>query len=304
MRAAVESGRGGMVELVLLGGAGLLALGSWAGLVEPRRLRVARYEVESPLWPAGRPPLRLAVLGDLHAAWPHVTEGRLRRIVARLLAERPELVLLPGDFLANRTAFVRPIPAEAIARALSPLAEAAPTLAVLGNHDWHRRGGLAVRVALEEAGIAVLENEVVELELAGGPLQIAGLGCAVSRRADLPGLLARLDPARPAILLSHVPDAVAYLPDHLLLTVSGHTHGGQVHLPGVGPLLTMSALPRRFARGHHRIGRRHLLVTSGVGTSVLPIRLGVPPEYVVATVRAASEELPAAAFRRPARVPA
>lgn len=284
-----------MVEALLLGGAGMLALGSWASLVEPRTLRAVRYEIASPAWPVDWQPLRIAVLGDLHAARPHVGERRIARIVERLLAERPELVLLPGDFLANRTAFVWPLPAARIARALAPLARAVPTLAVLGNHDLHEARGRSIRTALEQVGIAVLENEVVELDLAGRPLQIAGLGCAVSRRADLPAVLAALDPERPAILVSHVPDAVAYVPDHVLLTVAGHTHGGQVRLPGIGPLWTMSALPRRFARGHHRVGRRHLLVTSGVGTSLLPVRLGVPPEYVVATLRAAREAVPEAA---------
>ncbi len=293
-----------MVELVLLGGAGMVALGSWAGLVEPRRLRVARYTIESPRWPAARPPLRLAVLGDLHAAWPHVTRGRLQRIVARLVAERPDLVLLPGDFLANRTALVWPLPPETVAEALAPLAAAAPTLAVLGNHDLHVQRGRPIRAALERVGIAVLENEVVELQAAGGPLQVAGLGCAVSRRADLPAVLAALDRERPAILLSHVPDAVAYLPEHVMLTVAGHTHGGQVRLPGLGPVLTMSALPRRFARGHHRVGRRHLLVTSGVGTSLLPIRFGVPPEYVIATVRSAVEPATGLGARRSTAVAA
>lgn len=291
-----------MVELVLLGSAGALAAGMWAALVEPRRLVATRYEIRTRDWPVTRPPLRVAVLGDLHAALPHVSEGRLARIVAQMLDERPELVLLPGDFLANRTAFVRPLAPAAIARALAPLAEAAPTLAVLGNHDWHRRSGHAVRAALEEVGIAVLENEVVELELAGGALQIAGLGCPCSRRSDLPAVLARLDPRRPSILLSHVPDAVAYVPEHVTLTVAGHTHGGQIALPGIGPLLTESALPRRFARGLHRIGRRHLLVTSGVGTSFLPVRFGVPPEYVIATIRAAVDRSTPAEGRREAAV--
>jgi hypothetical protein len=293
-----------MVELILLGGAGLAVLGSWAGLVEPRRLKAARYDIASPGWPPARPPLRLGVLGDLHAAWPHVTEARLARIVERLLAERPELILLPGDFLANRTSLVRPLPAAAVARALAPLARAAPTLGVLGNHDWYEQGGREIRAALEEAGIAILDNEVVQLELGGGPLQIAGLACACSRRADLPAVLAGLDPGLPTLLLSHVPDAVVYLPEHVLLTVAGHTHGGQVRLPGLGPLLTMSALPRRFARGHHRIGRRHLLVTSGVGSSVLPVRLGVPPEYVVATLRAAALPAPRLAARAGEPLPA
>ncbi|MCS6878077.1 MAG: metallophosphoesterase [Geminicoccaceae bacterium] len=278
-----------MVELFWLGAAGAAAVSAWAGLVEPRRLRVARYEVASPRWPARARPLRLAILGDLHAARPHLGERRLARVVARVIAERPDLVLMPGDFLANRTAFVRPLPSATIAAALAPLARAAPTLAVLGNHDWHRGAGHGLRAALEGAGIAVLENEVVELAFAGTTLQVAGLGCAISRRTDLLAVLERLDPARPAIVLSHVPDAVAYLPEEVLLVVAGHTHGGQVRLPGIGPLVTMSTLPRRFARGLHRIGKRHLLVTSGVGTSVLPIRLGVPPEFVVATVRAAAE---------------
>lgn len=292
-----------MIETLLIGGgAAAAAVAGWAGLVEPFRLRAVRYEIADPGWPVDWAPLRLAVLGDLHSAWPQVSAERIERIVARLLAERPELVLLPGDFLANRTALVRPLEAARIARALAPLPEAVPTFAVLGNHDLREGRGRPIRAALERVGIAVLENEVVELELAGRPLQLAGLGCAVSRRADLPAVLAALDPDRPSILLSHVPDAVVYLPDHVLLTVSGHTHGGQVRLPGMGPVFTMSALPRRFARGHHRIGRRHLLVTSGVGTSVLPIRLGVPPEFVLATLRTEPAAAPAAAARRPARV--
>lgn len=276
-----------MIEYVLLGGAGIAAISAWAGLIEPRRLVAARYELSVPRWPAGLPPLRLAVVGDLHAARPHVSEARLAQLVARVIAERPDLILLPGDFLANRTAFVRPLPIAAIAAALAPLAKAAPTLAVLGNHDWHRGAGHLVRAALERVGIAVLENEVVEFAFGQSTLQVAGLGCAISRRTDLPAVLERLDPERPCIVLTHLPDSVAYLPDQPLLVVAGHTHGGQVCVPGIGPLLTMSALPRRFARGLHRVGGRHLLVTSGVGTSLLPIRLGTPPEYVIATVRAA-----------------
>ncbi|MCS6778521.1 MAG: metallophosphoesterase [Geminicoccaceae bacterium] len=287
-----------MIDSLFLGAAGALAAGAWAAVIEPRRLVAVRYEIRSHAWSGARPALRLAVLGDLHAALPHVSEARLARIVERVLAEDPELVLLPGDFLANRTAFVRPLPVEAIARALAPLAEAAPTVAVLGNHDWHRGRGRTVRLALEAVGIAVLENEVLELRLAGGPVQLAGLGCPASRRADLPAVLARLEPHRPTILLTHVPDAVAYVPDHVLLTVAGHTHGGQIVLPRIGPVFTESALPRRFARGLHRVGRRHLLVTSGIGTSFLPVRFGVPPEYVIATIRAAADHASPPSVRR------
>src|SRR5262245_13636166 len=123
-----------MLELVA---GALLALGLYAGVIEPRRLVVRRIDVPLPTWPEGWPPLLIAVLADLHGAWPHVTAKRIGGIVDLVVRDRPDLILLPGDFVSSGTLGVVKLPIEATARALAPLAAAAPTYAVLGNHDHH-----------------------------------------------------------------------------------------------------------------------------------------------------------------------
>ncbi|MEK0082228.1 metallophosphoesterase [Benzoatithermus flavus] len=266
-----------------LGAAG--AAGLYAAAVEPRRLCLRQPRVRVAAWPAGDPPLRIGVLSDLHAAWPHVTLGRIGRIVARLLAARPDLVLLPGDFVTTHTLLVRRIPIEPVAEALARLARAVPTLAVLGNHDWHY-GGERIASALERAGIAVLRNAATRVETAQGRLWVAGLDDIWTGRADLARTLRNLDRSAPAVMLSHLPDVFPVLPPEIALTVAGHTHGGQVCVPGLGPLRVCTRLPRRLAYGLHEIDGRHLYVSGGIGTSALPIRFWRPPEIALLTLGA------------------
>jgi hypothetical protein len=213
-----------------------------------------------------------------------MTARRVGRIAARLLAARPDLVLLPGDFVSTHTPFVRRVAVEAVARALAPLAAAAPTFAVLGNHDWYY-GGERVAGALEAEGIPVLRNAAARVAAGGGDLWVAGLDDAWTGRADLAKALVGIDGAAPAILLSHVPDPFRDLPPGAaLLTVAGHTHGGQVRVPGYGPLRTNSGLPRQLAYGLHQEDGRHLYVSGGVGTTALPVRFARPPEIALLTL--------------------
>ena len=148
--------------------------------------------------------------------------------------------------------------------------------AVLGNHDWKQAGDRMWR-ALANAGIEVLENRAMP---AGG-FHVAGLADLRLRRPDLPSALAGVPPEAPVILLSHDPDVFPYVPDRVALTLSGHLHGGQVAIP----VLRRPALPsrygERFARGHVVEDDRHLYVSSGLGTSGLPLRLLAPPEVVI-----------------------
>lgn len=268
-----------------LAAAGAVAI--YAGAIEPSLLRLREHRVVSRWWPEGCAPLRIGVLSDLHAAWPLVTVARTARIVDRLLAARPDVVLLPGDFVSTHTRFVRPLPIEPVAAVLGRLARAAPTFAVLGNHDWYY-GGERVAAALAESGIRVLRNEAWRLELGGGHVWIAGLDDGWTRRADVGRTLRAVDGSAPLVLLSHVPDPFLYLPPEVALTVAGHTHGGQVCLPGFGPLRTVSSLPRRLAHGLSEVGGRHLYVSGGVGTTALPIRFARPPEIALLTLAALS----------------
>jgi predicted MPP superfamily phosphohydrolase len=271
------------MSVLVAGFAAAGALGAYAAAVEPRLLRLREPRVASRWWPAERPALRIGVLSDLHAAWPLVTTARIERIVARLLAARPDLVLLPGDFVSTHTRFVREIPIEPVAHALRRLVPAVPTLAVLGNHDWYH-GGERVARALACHGIRVLRNEATRVELAAGAVWVAGLDDAWTGRDDASRALRAVDRSAPLIVLSHVPDPFASLPPEAALTVAGHTHGGQVCLPGYGPLRTQTRLPRRLAYGLTKADGRHLYVSGGVGTTALPIRFARPPEIALLTL--------------------
>jgi predicted MPP superfamily phosphohydrolase len=273
-----------MIEIAMA--AGVVGLGAYAALVEPRRLVRRALSVPSPLLPAGWRPLRAVVVSDLHAGWPHVTAARLGRLATAILAERPDVVLLPGDFVCEGAFGTRPLAIEAVAEALAALPASVPTFAVLGNHD-RDVGPRRVAAALESVGIVVLYNRAVPLARPGGAVWIAGVDCARTGRPDLGRALAGIPTGAPVILLSHIPDLARRVPDWVALTVAGHTHGGQVCIPGLGPLVTMSRLPRRMARGLHRLGDRHLFVSTGIGTSGLPLRLAAVPELAVLTLEPA-----------------
>jgi predicted MPP superfamily phosphohydrolase len=271
------------VSVLTFGLAAGAAAGVYAALIEPSLLRLREPVALSRWWPRGRPCLRIGIIADLHACWPLMTAARVERIAARLLAARPDLVLLPGDFVSTHTWFVRPLAVEPVAAALRGLAAAVPTLAVLGNHDWYY-GGARVAVALADAGIPVLRNAAKRVAVAGGDVWIAGLDDAWTGHDDLAQALRGTDDTAPVILLSHVPDAFRHLPPGIALTVAGHTHGGQVCVPGYGPLRTVTRLPRRLAYGLSDEGGRHLYVSGGVGTTALPLRFARPPEIALLTL--------------------
>lgn len=258
------------------------AAGTWGVAIEPRLLRIRRHRIASRRWPSGWPSLRIAVLSDIHAAWPHTGAARIGRIVERILAERPDLVLLPGDFVSTRARFQRPIPPAAIAEALAPLARH-PVVATLGNHD-REHGGREIAAALRSVGIVVLYDAWAPMPWGDGTVQLVGIPYLGDGRFDTRKGLAGLDPAVPTIVTSHTPDTFPHLSRDVLLTVAGHTHGGQVKLPGLPPPVTFSRLPRHMAKGLHRDGERFLYVSAGVGMSGPPVRFGVPPEIAVLTV--------------------
>ena len=133
----------------------------------------------------------------------------------------------------------------------------------------------------------VLENRAVRIEAGPVPFWLLGLGDQIAfpgrGRAgvdDLPATLAQVSDDAPAILLAHEPDIFPQVPDRVALTLSGHTHGGQVRLFGYSPLVP-SRFGNRFAYGHVREGDRDIVISGGLGCSILPVRLGVPPEITV-----------------------
>jgi predicted MPP superfamily phosphohydrolase len=262
-------------------------LGVWAGWIEPRKLVVRELELHVPHWPERLDGLKAGVLSDLHAGVPHVGLDAIGRAVDALNARAPDVHLLLGDHLDASQIWRRDLKPEAVARALARLEAPLGTISVVGNHDWRNSGDRMWR-ALAEVRITVLENRAVELQPAGrGGFWVAGLADMRHLRPSVRLALRDVPADAPVIVLSHDPDMFPELPDRVALTLAGHTHGGQVAIPLLRRPMLPSSYGERYARGHIVEHGRHLLVTSGIGTSGLPIRLLAPPEVLVVTLRVA-----------------
>jgi predicted MPP superfamily phosphohydrolase len=276
-----------------------LFVSAYGFFIEPAlRLRVQRWRVAPPNWTGRR--LKIAVLADLHMGEPTVSLQRLERIVTRTNALGADLILVLGDLEAGHRFVTKKVSMQATAEALARLDAPLGRFAILGNHDWwhdraaQARGGGPNVIAglLRAAGVPVLQNEAVKIGqgaeafwLAGLDDQLAiGIGDMVFRGLDdLPGTLAQITDDAPAILLAHEPDIFPKVPDRFALTLSGHTHGGQVRFFGWSPVVP-SEYGNRFAYGHVREGQRDLIVSGGIGCSIVPFRLGVVPEITVIEV--------------------
>jgi predicted MPP superfamily phosphohydrolase len=241
-----------------------------------------------PDWPAGATPIRIALLSDIHIGNAAMDEGRLTRIVGQVDAARPDLIVLAGDFIVGH----RPGSSAALApRLTAPLAGLHAPLgvfAVLGNHD-HWTGATAVVRALGRAGIATLSNRAVSR----GPVTVVGVDDAFSGHADVPRAMAAAR-GRPGarVIVSHSPDVLPSLragDGHVVLL--GHTHCGQIVWPHGQPLAAYSPFngsrlfDPRYRCGVIRDPDRTVVVTAGVGSGTVPIRLGAPPDWWLVTVK-------------------
>lgn len=226
-------------------------------------------------WPSATPPIRVALLGDIHVQGPDLSPERMARIVEQVNRERPDLILIAGDFSGDRTLRTRLYSEAEIAAPLKGLKAPLGVFAVLGNHD-HWRDGPAMRRAVDAAGIPVLVNRAVR----AGPLTIAGADDIHTGNADISALTrAAAALPGPTVVLSHSPDIAPLLPPRFGLVLAGHTHCGQIVLPLYGRITTASRHGERYACGMVREPGRTTVVTAGIGTSVLPFRFGAPPDF-------------------------
>ncbi len=285
-----------------IGGLGAFGVSSAAyGFAEPvARLRVKRYTIQPPQWPADFQ-LRIAVIADLHACDPWMSLDRIQSIVERTNALGADIIVMLGDYVAGHHHVTRFIPADEWAPVLAGLKAPLGVHAILGNHDWWEdrtvqregRGPTRARQALEAAGIPVYENDATRLSKDGRPFWLAGLGdqlaYAPARRFrrvqrvgvdDLGTTLRKVTDDAPVVLLAHEPDIAWRVPARVSLQLSGHTHGGQVRMFGWSP---MSPSGQRLSYGHIRTNC-DVVVSGGLGCSIMPFRLGVPPEIVLVTL--------------------
>jgi uncharacterized protein len=282
-----------------LGVAGISTVANGVG--EPElQLQVTRYQLSPPRWPADFK-LKIAVVADVHACDPWMSLDRIQSIVEHTNTLGADITVLLGDYVAGHRHVTRFIPADEWAAVLAGLKAPLGVHAILGNHDyWDDRtvqregqGLTTAHRALEAAGIPVYENDAQRLSKDGRPFWLAGLGDQLAylmarryrfvRRIgvdDLGATLNKVTDDAPVILLAHEPDVAVRVPSRVALQLSGHTHGGQVRLLGWSPI---SPSGQRLAYGHVRMNC-DVVVSGGLGCSILPFRLGVPPEIVLVTL--------------------
>lgn len=271
--------------------------------VEPElRPRITRYHPTPRQWPADLP-LKIAVVADIHACDPWMSLERIEAIVDQANALKPDLIALLGDYVAGHHHVTRFIPAGEWARVLAGLKAPLGVHAVMGNHDyWDDKvvqlaghGPTVARRALEAVGIPVYENDVARLAKDGRSFWLAGLGdqlayfpgprygrARILGADDLKATLAKITDDAPVILLAHEPYIATRVPARVALQLSGHTHGGQVRLLGWSPALP----PQRgvpLIYGHLRLNC-DVVISGGLGCSIVPVRVGVPPEIVEVTL--------------------
>lgn len=279
------------------GCAGLLGLSAsataaYAGAIEPMSVSITRYALTPPRWPAGHK-LTVTVIADLHAGGPDMTLPHIQHVVDVAQNLRSDLVVLLGDFKAWYGHFkTEPVDDALWAAELARLQAPLGTWAILGNHDWwHDLEG--VRGALANVRIPLMQNDAVLLGTGERKFWLAGLGDQLAHWIgpgrfrgvdDLPGTLVKIQTDDPVLLLVHEPDIFPAVPDRVALTLAGHTHGGQIRLPFIWPYFVPSKYGARYAYGHVIENDQHLIVSGGLGTSMIPARLGVPPEIVHITL--------------------
>jgi predicted MPP superfamily phosphohydrolase len=264
----------------------VVVLGLWAFWLEPASLHNENHEISLPSWPAACDRIRVAVLADLHVGSPFNGIDKLERIVDLTLAAKPDLILLVGDYVIHKVVGGKFIQPEIVVRVLGRLAAPLGVFAVLGNHDrWHNTR--EIENAFETVGIPVLEDTAVAVISGQCRFSLVGLSDFWTGPREYGAVFAKLPRGAPALAFTHNPDVFPIIPRSVNLTFAGHTHGGQVYFPVLGRLIVPSRYGQRYASGHIVEEGRHLFVSPGLGTSILPVRFLVPPEVSVVTIRSA-----------------
>lgn len=272
----------GLAAVLLL----LASVGFWGFFVEPNRLVVRHETIQIDRWPRELNELRIAVLSDIHAGGAFIDERKLRTIVERTNQLQPEMIVILGDYISGdgRRHPLRMEP-EVFAAILKDFRAPLGVHSVLGNHDWWF-DGRRVRAALEQNGIKVLDDEVLKVEARGTSFWLVGLADLWTRPQRIAETVAQVPDNSTMIALTHNPDIFPRLPQRVQLLIAGHTHGAQVRVPFIGNVVQPSRqYGERYARGHVFENGHHLFVTTGIGTSIISVRLGVPPEIVLLTVK-------------------
>ena len=255
-----------------LAASGALAL--LAGVLATRRHpRLVERELIIDGLPEALDGYRIAQISDIHCG-SYTPPSRVARWVERLNATRPHLIAVTGDLISSGDHHV-----EAVARALGALSARDGVFACMGNHDYFTRADLAS--ALERNGVTVLKNRGLDV----GELHVAGVDDTWTGKNDLPRAVAGAK-GKFTLLLAHDPNLFPEaVEENVDLTLSGHTHGGQLAVPYLTRRFSLARVITPFAAGLYKIGKSMLYVNVGAGTTGPPVRLGARAELTVLTLR-------------------
>lgn len=239
--------------------------------VEPNKLEITNYKIQDKEL-AG---IKIVFASDFHVK-PN-QQKRLEQIVNTINAQNPDLVVSVGDYVSGHTQESTMHPKQ-IAEELSKIKTNYGFYTTLGNHDgWYDK--VYIEELLEAKGINVLNNENVKLQINNREIYIAGVE---DKMTASPNIYEALENTKsPTILLTHTPDIFPKVPSDVNLTLAGHTHGGQVRLPLLGALIVPSDYGNKYSSGLIEEKGKKMIVTNGIGVSILPIRFNCPPEVVV-----------------------
>src|SRR5438067_10184782 len=230
--------------------AAVTGLGIYAGVIEPNQVKVERIELRLKRLAAELDGFRIALMADLHFA-PYTGEREIGVAVERANELGADLVCVVGDFVTELLLHggrSRARYAEPCAAVLGRLRSRYGTVAVLGNHDHQTNAGI-VTGALQAHGIRVLRNENFALERGRARLWIAGIDDAVTRNADIAKTLANIPPQEAIVALAHEPDVADSVTQYPVdVQLSGHSHGGQINVPGMRRLY-LPRLARKYPEG-------------------------------------------------------
>ncbi len=305
---------------------GLLLLIIWGAGIEPRLVDFREETAVIPNLPAAWNGKRVALVADLQIGMWLGNEDTVKKIVNRIIGERPAAVLIAGDFVYKPTDEDEPDDVEredaldfmnevnGAAELLRPLVNAGiPTYAVLGNHDYgmgypdsvkNERLASAVRQTLSQAGVRVLDNAAVPLSLpaeegadsaakSDANLYLVGIGSRYADNAESEVSLSQVPPNAPRLIFMHEPDTFASFPPNAApVALAAHTHGGQIRIPFTENWSWMSLLTRETIHSDGWIENfgqagNHLYVNRGIGFSSFPVRINCRPELTVFTLRGA-----------------
>ncbi len=252
---------------------------AFTALSEPYKYEIVEQRILLRRLGAGLHGLRAVQISDLHMnTW--FTRAELETVIRLSLQQKPDLIFITGDFLTNggnrQKAF------DELYEPLRDLAGRMPVFSVLGNHDFYNRADRPMLRLLREVGINDVTNGMETYQRNGDTLHIAGIGTYITRDFHLNQVDELVPPDSAAILLAHEPDVAKYTQrlNKFGLQISGHTHGGQINLPLIGPL-ALPEMGTRYPAGLYAQGDLQVYTNRGVGMTHLPLRLNCPPEITV-----------------------